>query len=108
MSWGAQLIEHILTIVAGKVPFFIMTNAQQKPVLNGQRLVEAAIIGGVLALLGYVFVVPRLEERITSIQEDVRELKRSVTGHLENGHPGMNARIHNLELNDREEKRRVR
>lgn len=105
MGWGAQLIEQILTIVAGKVPFFMATG-QQKTVLNGQRLLEAAMIGGVLALLGYVFVVPRLEERITAIQDDVRELKRSVNNHLEGGHPGIRARIYNLEQNDRDEARR--
>lgn len=67
MNWGAQeVIEHVMTILAGKVPFFMATG-QQKLVLNGQRLVEAAIIGGVLALLGYIFVVPRLEERIGNL-----------------------------------------
>ena len=35
--------------------------------MNTQRLVEAAVIGVVLAFIGFVAIVPRLEERIDRV-----------------------------------------
>lgn len=46
--------------------------------LSMQRVVEAVVIGGVLALIGYGTIIPRLEERMNLIRDDISDLKREI------------------------------
>lgn len=76
------MIEHIqsfLSAHADKIPFLALGTGAQ---VSTKGIIEAVVIGAVLAALGYVAVIPRLEERITlefkSIKEDIHEIKTNV------------------------------
>jgi len=46
--------------------------------LSIQRVLEAAVIAGVLAVFAYLMLVPRLEDRIAQVRDDIADLKRKV------------------------------
>lgn len=67
-----------LTTHADKLPF-VSAAAPAGLQVSTQRLFEAAVIGAVLAGLGYVMVIPRLEERVAlevgHIRQDIGRLQ---------------------------------
>ena len=68
------MLEALFAAIAGKVPFFVMTQQPKSNInvtVSTQRMLEAAIIGAVLAAIGYVAIIPRLVERLESIKEEV-------------------------------------
>jgi hypothetical protein len=96
------------------VPFFLVTNKDEKMQVNTQRIIEAVVIGAVMAFIGFIAIVPRLEERIDRVldgqieqkadiaiiskrlnviessrftQADGREIRNRVHEHQRDGHP---------------------
>lgn len=73
--------------------------------INTQRLIEAVIIGLCIAMVGYLTVVPRLEERLEAMQETIRDVRDQNLRHMQNGHPystteqirAIDARVQRLE-----------
>ena len=58
---------------AGWLPFILTAGQDTK--LNTQRLLEAGVIGIVMAFIGFVAIVPRLEERIDRVLQGQLEAK---------------------------------
>lgn len=89
--------EHqIATMLLLKKTFpFLMTvknNDISTVTINKTRIVEALVIGGILAIAGYVFFVPIMKERldtqattINELKNDVKEIRRMVTDHMIKG-----------------------
>lgn len=67
---------------ADKLPFLMSIAAGTRIQLSMQRIIEAAVTAIVLAIIGYVAIIPRLEERMTNefqtIRRDIEELKQTV------------------------------
>lgn len=72
-----DVFAKLLVENADKLPFTAMAGTQVQ--LSVQRVMEAAIIGLVLAGIGYVAVIPRLEERVehqvNRLQADVKRIE---------------------------------
>lgn len=69
------------------LPFVLVVHkGEQKMQLNTQRMIEAVIIGMCIALVGYLTVVPRLEERLEAVQESIRDVKEQNSRHSQQGH----------------------
>lgn len=61
MDFLPWIISH-----ADKLPFVIAVGGPRMRVqLSYQRIIEAVVIGAVLAGIGYIAVIPRLEERVS-------------------------------------------
>ena len=70
------------------LPFVLVTHkGEEKMQFNTQRMIEAVIIGLCIALVGYLTVVPRLEERLTAVQASIDEVKHQNQRHMGDGHP---------------------
>lgn len=68
-EWLRFIVEH-----ADKLPFVVAVNgANMRVQLSYQRILEAVIIGAVLAAIGYIAVIPQLEQRITLEVQHLRE-----------------------------------
>lgn len=67
---------------ADKIPFVVATTGGMKVNLSYQRVMEAAVIGVVLAGIGYIAIIPRLEERIAleirQVRTDILRLETRV------------------------------
>lgn len=93
-------------------PSFIVRHADQLPFLMSivsgaprvqismQRVIEAAVIGGVLAGIGYIAVIPRIEERMTiefqTVRRDLERVERkvdSVSGRVDQDYRELSGRI---------------
>lgn len=76
------------------LPFFLVVQkGQEKMQFNLQRMIEAVIIGLSIAAVGYLTVVPRLEERQIATEERqiatismIKEVKEQNLRHLQQGH----------------------
>ena len=67
--------DGIVTAVLGKVPFVIMTaNGGRKVQLNTQKITESLVTAAILAILGYLFVVPILEEKVKANGEKIDQV----------------------------------
>jgi hypothetical protein len=77
-----EILRAIFADHADKLPFVIANTSMTSVRISTQRLLEAVIIGAILAGIGYVAVIPRLEERMTveirQVRDDIGELKRKV------------------------------
>lgn len=77
-----DLLRQLLLDNADKIPFFMANAGASRVHVSTQRLFEAAIIGAVLAGIGYIALIPRLEERMTmeikQVRSDISELKLKV------------------------------
>lgn len=76
-------LKDLVTYNADKVPFLMSIVAGAPKVqISMQRVIEAAVTAGVLAIIGYVAIIPRLEERMVNefqtIRRDIDELKQTV------------------------------
>ena len=90
MSWETLAI-------LGKVPFLMVTENKEggpKIEVRFQRLLEAAVIAVVLAGIGYIAIIPKL-------QEDLKEIKAAVKPV-----PALVERVNQLEYYQRERIRR--
>ena len=91
------------------LPFLMTTNGGGglKVEVRMQRVIEAAVIAAVLAAIGYIAIIPRLEERIEVVRHDVEEVKnmignnnRLIVDHLQSGgHTSLERRVNRLENN---------
>lgn len=76
-SFWARLAAH-----ADQIPFLIGMAGAPRVQISMQRVLEAAVIGAVLAGIGYVAIIPRMEERMTiefrQVRDDIGDLKRKV------------------------------
>ena len=65
-----------------KIPFLILGTDGFSVKLSAQRLIEAAVIGAALAGIGYVAVIPKMQEHMAlefrHIRENIDDLKRKV------------------------------
>lgn len=74
-QWAEKALPHL--------PFFMgLANGTPRVKLSMQRVLEAIIIGAIISGLGYVVMIPRLEERITleflHVKQDMARIERSV------------------------------
>lgn len=77
-SFWAKLAAH-----ADQIPFLMaVATGSPKVQVSLQRVLEAAVIGVALAGIGYVMIIPRIEERMTiefrQVRDDIGDLKRKV------------------------------
>lgn len=110
-------LESIIAAL-GHAPFLMTTqkdggNGHRKVEVRMQRVMEAVVIAGVLALFGYVLVIPKLETAMNlqflEVKKDIGEIK-GVLGSMQqeslrhegHGHNGMRSRIDRLEQDTRE------
>ena len=101
---SVEAIIASMTKGVGWLPF-ILASGDRRLQFNTQRMIEAVIIGLAIALVGYMTVVPRLEERLAYITDMVKEVKIQNDQHMTNGHPyttmqeikSLNARVQRLE-----------
>ena len=73
----------IHSIHADQLPFMMsVVNGATHARISMQRLIETAVTAAVLGGLGYVAIIPRLEERVSiesrQVQKDIAELKGKV------------------------------
>lgn len=92
-------MDNFWSSIGEYVPFLMAgaSGGTPKVEIRIQRVVEAAVIAGLLALFGYLAIIPRLEERIAVVREDVKEVKNIVNKHINEGHPGLQSRVNRLE-----------
>lgn len=83
MSMLNELVQMVEKI-APHLPFVVglANGAAPRVKLSMQRVLEAIIIGAMISGLGYVVMIPRLEERITlefaHVKQDMTRIERSV------------------------------
>lgn len=75
-EWLTFITHH-----ADKLPFIVAINgARMRVQVSYQRILEAVIIGTVLAGIGYIAVIPQLEQRIALeiqyLRSDFQRLER--------------------------------
>ncbi len=80
-----EYVSDSLTFIArhaDKIPFLAIAANGMKVQLSYQRVVEALVIGAVLAGVGYIAVIPRLEERVAleirQVRSDIQRLETRV------------------------------
>ncbi len=66
------------------VPFMLAAVGATPAQINKTRLIEsfitAVVSGAVIALAGYLFAIPVLEEKLLQVRKEVVEVKESVSG----------------------------
>ena len=72
-------IQQLIFEHANKIPFLLLGTEGVKVRLSTQRIIEAVVIGAVIAGLGYVAVIPKMEEHMTlqfrHINNELYEIK---------------------------------
>ena len=73
----------IHSIHADQFPFMMsVVNGATHARISMQRLIETAVTAAVLGALGYIAIIPRLEERITIegrvVRDDIHALKEQI------------------------------
>lgn len=67
--------ESVKAVAEHALPFMVAAaNGNGAQQVNVNRMLEAVIIAGILALGGYLMIIPTLETKLTAISAEVHEI----------------------------------